>query len=210
MLVNQLSVTALCLTRNRRGWLPKAIQCFVSQGYTHKELLIVADGEDVRDLIPDDPRVRLHVCADQLTVGVKRNIGCQLASGEVIAIWDDDDFSSPDRLEDQVRRLQNTGKSVTGYRTMKFTDGAKWWIYEGTPGFALATSMCFLKSWWTTHPFGNQQIGQDERFGSDALAASQMDSTEREDMMYATIHPGNTSPRNLENNSSFKPITVNG
>ncbi len=55
-------VTCLCLTRNRRAWLPRAIGCFLAQTYEERELLIVDDGDEgVTDLVPDDPRIRVMV-----------------------------------------------------------------------------------------------------------------------------------------------------
>ena len=51
-------VTCLCLTRNRRGFLPRAIECFVAQTYEERELLIVDDGDDsIADLAPADWRI---------------------------------------------------------------------------------------------------------------------------------------------------------
>ena len=79
-------MTLLCLTKNRRRWLPQAIACFQRQTHKDAELLILADGEDVRDLLPaDDSRVRLIHLERPLNVGDKRNFGCERAAGHVIA-----------------------------------------------------------------------------------------------------------------------------
>src|SRR5690348_4458021 len=99
-------VTCLCLTRNRREWLPQAIVCFQLQTYEHRELLIVADGDDVSDLVPqEDSRIRLVCSGSRLTIGAKRNYGCAHACGEIIAHWDDDDYSAQQRLTEQVALL---------------------------------------------------------------------------------------------------------
>lgn len=188
-------MTCLCLTRNRRVWLPQAIQCFREQTYQRRELLILADGEDVRDLVPDDNRVRLLHLDRRCDVGAKRNFGCERAAGEVIAHWDDDDFSAPDRLGDQVRRLVGTGKAVTGYHSMRFTDGAHWWRYEGVPSYSLGTSLCYWRRWWEAHRFPALQVGEDNEFGAVAWRAGQMATADAGELMHATIHPGNTSPR---------------
>ncbi len=206
-------VTCLCLTRNRRQWLPQAIACFLSQTYEDKELLIVADGDPVGDLIPREFRyenspIQLVRCLEGMTVGEKRNFGCERASGSLIAIWDDDDFSARGRLTCQVRRLQDSGVAVTGYRSMPFTDGSKWWMYQGEPGFAIATSLVFQRAWWEKHPFQPLQVGQDELFAKEALRSGQLLTLDDEGLMYATIHAGNTSPRNIgPQNRSFIPMT---
>lgn len=204
-----MKVSCLCLTRNRRDWLPQAIACFFSQTYEDKELLIVADGEMIEDLVPVDSRIRIfRPRLQKPLVGVKRNFGCHLAAGTLVAIWDDDDFSAPDRLTRQVERLLDSGVAVTGYRTMPFTDGQRWWMYRGEPAFALATSLLFRRAWWEKHPFQNTQIGQDEAFAKQAADAGQLLTVDDEGLMYATIHPGNTSPREVGPNSrSFIPMT---
>ena len=188
-------VTCLCLTRNRREWLPKAIACFRSQMYDSRELLIVADGEDVTDLVPVDPNIRLIRSAPGMSIGGKRNWGCERAKGELIAHFDDDDYSAPGRLTDQVERLQKSGRAVTGYHTMRFTDGARWWVYEGKPAVTLGTSLLYRRDWQWTHPFCDVQVGEDGVFVSGAEAAGQLIAVDAGGMMYATIHPGNTSLR---------------
>ena len=54
-------VTCLCLTKNRRNWLPKAIDCYQSQTYENREMLVVASGVDVADIIAaaNDSSIRL-------------------------------------------------------------------------------------------------------------------------------------------------------
>jgi glycosyltransferase involved in cell wall biosynthesis len=194
-------VTCLCLTKNRRQWLPKAIHCYQAQTYPNRELLILADGEDVRDLVPvDDSSVRLIHIDQSLEIGEKRNFGCARAAGDVIAHWDDDDYSAPGRLSDQIARMQQTGKAVTGYNRMRFLDGAVWWQYAGIPLYGIGTSLCYRKDWWATHNFRRKQIGEDNDFCDAARNAAQLSAADAGELMYATIHPGNTSPRNKADN----------
>ena len=203
-----MKVTCLCLTRNRREWLPEAIACFKAQTYLDTELLIVADGQsDVEGLIPEDPRIRVIVIGKRLSIGEKRNIGCANAAGEIIAHWDDDDHSSPERLNDQVQRLIETGKNVTAYHSMKFSDGKNWWQYQGDPSFGFDTSLCYLKSFWERHDFGHVNDGLEMSFRAAAIREGQFVSTDAGDMMFASIHPGNTGPRVMTpGNSSWQAI----
>jgi glycosyltransferase involved in cell wall biosynthesis len=191
-------VTCLCLTRNRRQWLPQAIQCWTLQTYANRELLIVADGEDVQDLVPaNDASIRLVHLAAMAQIGDKRNLGCELARGSVIAHWDDDDYSAPERLADQVERLHATWKAVTGYHSMRFTDGQRAWRYQGSLHYAIGTSLCYRRAWWQVHPFPSQQVGEDNAFVQRAASQQQLATAEAGELMHATIHPGNTSPRPL-------------
>lgn len=202
-------VTCLCLTRNRREWLPKAIENFRLQTHVNRELLIVADGDDVRDLVPNVPEIRLIHVDGHPDIAEKRNLGCARAAGEVVAHWDDDDYSAPGRIVDQLTRLVTSGKSVTGYRTMRFTDGARWWLYEGSLLFALGTSLCYRREFWQSHPFACQMpnIGEDNRFVGEAAQARELAVAEAGDLMHASIHAGNTSPRSL-NHANWKLIAA--
>lgn len=169
-------------------------------------MLIIADGADVRDLVPEDPTIRLMHVDRAMNVGEKRNYGCEHAAGEIIAVWDDDDYSAPGRLADQVSRLVDSGKAVTKYNAMKFTDGERWWKFNGVEEMVLGTSLCFRRSYWAKNPFEHRQIGEDHEFGKVARSAGQLEMAgDAGDLMYATIHPGNTSPRTL-NNPVWKPL----
>lgn len=161
-------------------------------------MLILADGEDVRDLVPADDRIRLVHFDGQLEIGDKRNRGCEIAHGDVIAHWDDDDVSAPGRVADQLRRLSETGKAVTGYRSMRFTDGSSWWLYVGAPDYALGTSLVYRKDWWAVNRFQSLQIGEDNDFHGRARSAGEYAPADADDLMYATVHAGNTSVKQCE------------
>jgi glycosyltransferase involved in cell wall biosynthesis len=194
-------VTALCLTRNRREWLPKSIACFLSQSYENSELLILSDGDDVFDLLPLDERIQLiHLAEKPFSIGEKRNFGVSQASGDVICHWDDDDWSAPGRLQRQVDALLTSGKQVAGFHSMRFTDGAKWWKYEGVGSYSLGTSLCYWRSWWETHKFPAKNIGEDNEFVKQASDSRQLYSEDAGDLMVASVHSGNTSPRNMGSN----------
>jgi hypothetical protein len=197
--LGEQGVTCLCLTRNRREWLPKAIESYLGQSYGLRELLIVADGEDVRDLVPERPDIRLIHVEEGRTIGDKRNFGVSQARGKYVAHWDDDDWSAPERLLDQLHRLRGSGKAVTGYPVFDFWDGADWWRYSGDHGYAPGSSLFYEKEWALKHPFPFIQIGEDGQFCGTAREFGQIVTAPANGMLTATIHPGNTSPRNIYN-----------
>lgn len=195
-------ITCLCLTRDRREYLAHAIQCFEAQTYTRRELVIVADGlSDLEGLALNGFDISVIVAPG--VVGRKRNVGCAAARGSVIAIWDDDDHSAPPRLAYQVGRLREAGKQLHGFSEMKFTDGTAWWQYHGQRGNPIAASLCFERSLWERFRFAEigvhadprSQCGQDEQFAAQSRAWAMTDPDQ--DLIYATVHPGNTSPRSL-------------
>lgn len=192
-------VSCICLTRNRREWLPKAIDCFEQQTYSQRELVIVWDGEPVADLVPSADNIRLvEYQQKDYKIGQKRNFANGHASGEIIAHWDDDDWSAPTRIEDQVKRLVESDKSVFGYHIVEFegaTEGR--WAYRGSTSFAVGTSLCYRKDWWEAHKFSERQVGEDSDFAREAQYKFQLSTSDGSGMILASIHPGNTSKRNL-------------
>lgn len=178
--------------------LAQAIRCFQAQTYNPRELLIVADGEDVRAVVPSDPRMRLIHLSESLRIGEKRNFACERALGDVVCHWDDDDQSEPRRIESQVAALlAQPDKQVAGFHTMRFTDGAAWWRYRGDPTYALGTSLCYWREYWQGHRFPLKQVGEDNDFVRLASAAGVLASVDAGDLMHASIHSGNTSPKML-------------
>lgn len=154
-------------------------------------MVIVADGEDISDLVPRDPRFTLCVMpeVDRVRVlGIKKNIAVAFARTDVVCMFDDDDWSAPTRVADQVALLESTGKQVTGYRSMLFTDGKTWWRYTGEHMFALGTSLCFYKSWWSQHMFSPVHIGSDNLFVNEAAGYKQLAPSETQDLMVASNH----------------------
>jgi glycosyltransferase involved in cell wall biosynthesis len=202
-------VTCVCVTKNRREWLPKAIRNFLLQTYANKELLIVADGESVSDLIPADPQIRLGIVDDGMTIGAKRNIGAGFAQGQIIIHWDDDDYSHPYRVQDQVGLLLRSRNAVVGYHSMYFTDGEKWWQYHHRQPYAIGSSLCYHRHWWLAHRFDGLHVGEDSAFSAKAAEAGQLSSSDALDMMVASIHPENTCRRSLDP-SNYEPLTKPG
>jgi glycosyltransferase involved in cell wall biosynthesis len=174
------------------------LRSFLQQTYPNRELLIVSDGEDVRDLAEGLPGVRLIHVAEARQIGAKRNFGCGRAQGEVVCHFDDDDYSAPERIEAQVAALEaHPGKSVTGFHSMKFTDGGTWWKYSGGMHYALGTSLCYLRAFQQAHPFPALQVGEDNGFVGTAWALNELHTDDAGELMHATIHAGNTSPRSI-------------
>ncbi len=203
-------MTCLCLTQNRRKWLPLAIQCFLKQTYPNRELLILADGESVRDLVPDDPRIRL-VEIEQRNIGDKRNFGCSIARGSVIAHWDDDDHSEPQRLDDQIARLVESGKAVTGYFSMRFheVETNRWWQCSGRSdrGFeVIGTSLLYRKAWWERNKFPAVQIQEDIEFSKRAELFRELVTADGNSFMFARDHGQNSHARD-RNGSRWSLIT---
>jgi glycosyltransferase involved in cell wall biosynthesis len=187
------------ITSNRREFILKALQCYLSQDFIDKELIVVDDGSDhVDDLVNDVASIYYHPGV-KLTVGEKRNLACTLAKGEYIVHWDDDDWSAPHRLSEEFKMMEESKKPVVGYKTMLFYDAAldKAWLYMGSDGFALGTSLFYKKVYWEQHKFSPKNLGEDHDFTIDAMKHFGIYSKEVGLSMVALLHDRNTSPHDL-------------
>jgi glycosyltransferase involved in cell wall biosynthesis len=63
-------VSCIMPTYNRRAFVPRAIQYFLRQDYTNRELIIIDDGTDViSDLVPADECIRYFRLDKKVTLG---------------------------------------------------------------------------------------------------------------------------------------------
>lgn len=190
-------VSCVMPTCNRREYIKAAIDCWLKQTYQNKELVILDDGTDsVKGIIPKKKGIRYYRVDKKEITGAKRNHVNELAKGEIICHWDDDDWSAPDRIEHQLGLLRSTGKPITGYGTLTFWDQneEKAKRYRASvAGYVCGTSLFYLKSYWLEHPFKPLQEGSDNSFVYPALKhiASSHDSIH----MVARLHKNHTSSK---------------
>lgn len=100
------------ITANRAQLVQRSAQCFSSQTYANKELVVIDDGSvDLEPILqkfaPNQYKyIRLEKMEGQ-NLGFLRNLGLKEATGEYIAQWDDDDWYHPERLSMQISILEN-------------------------------------------------------------------------------------------------------
>ncbi len=195
-------ISAIMPTRSRQAYAIDAVSCFRCQTYPDKELIILDDVDDPS--FPDGlnvPGVVYERLQKRLTIGAKRNIAVSRSSGELIAHFDSDDYSAPERLADQIARLGD--KQITGYHSMRFTDGVKWWQYTGAEDYALGTSLLYRRSYWEETPFKiDCQYGEDNYFIWRARQHGQIATVDAGAMMWARNHGNNTDPRDAMGNTA--------
>jgi glycosyltransferase involved in cell wall biosynthesis len=97
-------------TFNRRPFYDVIIKCFLSQTYPldKMEWIIIDDGTDkIEDLVKHIPQVKYFKYETKLSLGKKRNIMHEKASGQFIVYMDDDDYYPPERVSHAVETLKN-------------------------------------------------------------------------------------------------------
>ena len=201
-------VTCIMPTANRRMFLTFAIRYFLEQDYSNAELIIIDDGiKSNFNLIPSHPRISYFYYDEPLgTIGIKRNIACEKAKGEIIVHWDDDDYYASDWITNQVDALINSGADITGLNSVNFYSvlTEKSFIYQDTsldkPWLCGAT-LVFKKSLWKKYHFVNLQVGEDSDFllnSGGSIYASNHSAK-----FTAFLHAKNTSIKHLD---SFNPV----
>lgn len=103
-------ISCLMVTADRRQLAERAVDCFLAQTYPNRELVVVDDGaQDYAPLLARVPPERLihrRLPKDPATtLGALRNLSLDLARGDLITQWDDDDWFDPARLARQVVAL---------------------------------------------------------------------------------------------------------
>jgi glycosyltransferase involved in cell wall biosynthesis len=192
-------VSCIMPTRDRRAFVPAALEHFFAQDHPSLELIVVDDGSDpVADLMPGDPRVRYFRLDGRHTVGAKRNIACELALGDVIVHWDDDDWYPSTRVTRQIAALCDRRADLCGSSTLYFHDrdrGRAWlYRYSGRAAWVAGATLAYRRSVWQRTPFADMQIGEDAQFVRSHAAAPIAD-LRQPSLCVATIHAGNVCPK---------------
>jgi glycosyltransferase involved in cell wall biosynthesis len=141
------SARVVCImpsTPERAALRAKAIACLKAQTY---------------------PNVKLSVGHfPNISIGESRNRLIEAApTADIVIHWDDDDYSHPDRIAEQVDRLQVSQADITGYSDMLFwrDDHSEAWLYDGS---LVGTSLCYWRTFWAGHRFESTNNGEDTRF----------------------------------------------
>ncbi len=101
-------VSVITPTWNRETFLPRAYQSFAAQDVGSCEWIVIDDNARPSAFMTalDDPRVIYRHFPQRLTIGEKRNLAIGLASADVIAHFDDDDYYAPHYLRTMLAHLR--------------------------------------------------------------------------------------------------------
>lgn len=162
-------VSLLIPTRDRRAYLPRVFDYFRRQDHPADamELIVLDDGRDpVRDLIPDDPRVRYERLDTFVPLGTKRNLLCEASRGDVLLHMDDDDWQPANRVSAAVAAL------VDGVDVVGRTEIALWNLETDTLHrthaagtlHAHAGTLAYRRTYWQGHPWAADPRDEERQF----------------------------------------------
>ena len=115
-------VSIITPSYNTARFIAETINSVLAQTYTNWEMIIVDDcSTDDTDVIVgsfSDPRIRYLKNEKNSGAAVSRNRALQEAKGKWVAFLDSDDLWEPDKLEKQIRFMEESGChfSYTNYR----------------------------------------------------------------------------------------------
>lgn len=134
-------VSVIVPTYNRPDFLTKTIQSVLNQTYSNLELIVISNGKnaDNEKTVKKFTDPRIHYADQENSGGPSgpRNHGMRLAKGKYIAVCDDDDLWTPDKLEKQVTLMETDPACGLCYTNMVFFDetGKEWTDGRGQADF---------------------------------------------------------------------------
>ena len=131
-------VSVLLTCYNHIRYLPEALEGVRRQTFRDYEILAIDDGstDGTREWLSEQPDIRCVFNETNLGTYETLNVGLRLASGELIAVLNDDDVWMPEKLERQVALLDSHSGVGLVHTGGNFIDG-EGKRREGNPlGFA--------------------------------------------------------------------------
>jgi glycosyltransferase involved in cell wall biosynthesis len=189
-------VSVIMPTFNRRASIPFAIECFRSQTWKNKELIIVDDGDSVEDLVPEAENIRYFRSDRKNDIGSKRNFAVSMARGRYVVHFDDDDWSAPERMEHQIEYLHDSGMSVLSYYDILYwrkLDGKAYRCFPRPGERTHGATLCYSRQWWNFHRFPCVPRQEDHWYGVDAIRRGAMAHLHAGNMVVLTAHSGDSS-----------------
>jgi glycosyltransferase involved in cell wall biosynthesis len=92
-------ISCKCITYGRVDLLEESIYSFINQDYLGKKEMIIVNDYPLQKLEFDHPDVKIYNLDYRFeTIGAKENFAVSKCSGDIIAVWDDDDIAMPNHL----------------------------------------------------------------------------------------------------------------
>jgi hypothetical protein len=181
-------ISIITLTYNRPKFIENAILNLLSTDYPRDKIeWVVVDDSDI-EKSPSDRvvkfaeqflpgKVRYVPCFKKLTIGRKRNVGCDRAANPIYLMMDDDDHYPSTSFRRRVAWLlkgQNrSGKKVEAAvcTTIAMYDLMKGVSAVNVPPYTLSlaercseATLTFTKSFWKERPFTEADVAEGEEF----------------------------------------------
>lgn len=205
-------VSCLTPTYNRRAFFPRAVERFLAQDYPNLEWIVLDDynADPIKDLLPNDPRIKYFHEGLRASHGTKMNRCMELAGGDLAIVWDDDDWYSPNRVTRQMQpMIDNPAIRVTGTSTLYYYQHGTNQAYRYTSPKAIGwlASIAFRRNAWLLHPFDNRPMGADYEFQKKEQPNAKHDLHDPS-LVVASIHGSNACAKHIGRDYASVPWTA--
>ena len=126
-----MKISIVVTAYNVENYIEEALRSCINQTYKDLEIVVVDDcstdstKEIIKELIKEDPRIKLIENEVNQGAGMSRRIAIQNSTGEYILILDGDDWLNLDFIEDLANEAKATNADiVSGGITIRRLDGS--------------------------------------------------------------------------------------
>ena len=212
------SVCCVMLADGRPEMVRRAVRCFELQDYSGKKCLLVYDTghTTIAREILRYARGIFWARSPQgkgRPIGALRNGAQQWVSchplGDVVLVWDSDDWSHPARIREQVAFLQASKAEAVGYNRILAWDSrgvGEAWLYQSqVPNYVVGASLCYWRRVGEQHPFREVAHGSDTFWVAERKVQAGPSGFEgAEPRLIAGIHGANTTAAIIQGAPEWK------
>jgi cellulose synthase/poly-beta-1,6-N-acetylglucosamine synthase-like glycosyltransferase len=162
-------ISCKCITYGRVGLLEESLYSFLNQKYDGESEMIIVNDYPHQKLYFEHPKVKIYNLDTTFqTIGEKENFAVSKCSGDLIAVWDDDDIGLPNHLYNIAKYFQSESNLLHWQRG----------VYYNEPNITAITSLgnsgiVYSKKGWEMvggHPLEN--AGYDVTFVNKLMKLS--------------------------------------
>jgi glycosyltransferase involved in cell wall biosynthesis len=114
-------VTCVTVTRGRAACVARALRCYAAQTYPCRNMVVVSQGTPEENAavraVLDRADVTFYEARPAASLGELRNVSVELATGDLICQWDDDDLYHPRRIASQYDTLRADSRHAASLYT---------------------------------------------------------------------------------------------
>jgi glycosyltransferase involved in cell wall biosynthesis len=216
-------VSIITPTYNRAEFLPGIWKCVREQSVDSFEWLVLDGSRQPSPIFRSitDARVRYLHNPNRMTIGAMRNALCESATGDIVALFDDDDFYAPHYIEGMLSLMEREAADfvkLLGFYLYHRQHGAfGYWDLEknldihyrfgpdgvvpgqyipadGDSRLGFGFSYVFRRHVWEASPFRDRDWNEDGLFAEAAVGKFKFAGIQDMDCSCLHIvHAGNTS-----------------
>jgi glycosyltransferase involved in cell wall biosynthesis len=211
-------VSIVTPTHNRAKFFPALLRCIQAQTYPRERLewLIYDDGtERVEDIIKpymSELNIRYFTSDTKILIGAKRNKLHEEARGDIVVVFDDDDYYMPDRISYAVQMLRAKKVNIVGSSRLSlyFTDDKSIWeAGPYWPNHATFGTMAYTKSYAVQHKC-DETITHAEESGFTKNYSEPLYQLDPSKVMLCMCHSENTFSKDVLRTGTSKNVRKTG